>query len=79
MSFRVVLIHGFNKSYRDMRPLQENLELLGYKVENLNFPLTFPDIKYSVSMLKDFLLDLKYGGLNEKEEIILIGYGLGES
>ncbi|MBM6822391.1 esterase/lipase family protein [uncultured Fusobacterium sp.] len=77
MSFRVVLIHGFNKSYRDMRPLQENLELLGYKVENLNFPLTFPDIKYSVSMLKDFLLDLKYGGLNEKEEIILIGYGLG--
>ena len=77
MSFRVVLIHGFNKSYRDMGALQENLELLGYRVENLNFPLTFPDIKFSESMLKEFLLDLKYGGLNEKEEIILIGYGLG--
>ncbi|STO31256.1 Uncharacterised protein [Fusobacterium necrogenes] len=77
MSFRIVLIHGFNKSYRDMKPLQENLELLGYRVENLNFPLTFPDIKFSENMLKEFLLDLKYGGLNEKEEIILIGYGLG--
>lgn len=77
MSFRVVLIHGFYRSYRDMIPLKENLESLGYKVENLNFPLTFPDIKFSEEMLKEFLLDLKYGGLNEKEEIILIGYGLG--
>lgn len=77
MSFRVVLIHGFHRSYRDMIPLKENLEVLGYKVENLNFPLTFPDIKFSEEMLREFLLDLKYGGLNEKEEIILIGYGLG--
>lgn len=77
MSFRVVLIHGFHRSYRDMEPLKENLELLGYRVENLNFPLTFPDIIFSENMLKDFLLDLKYGGLSEKEEIILIGYGLG--
>ena len=28
-------------------------------------------------MLKKFLLDLKYGGMIEKEEIVLIGYGLG--
>ncbi|MBR8702130.1 hypothetical protein IX317_002097 [Fusobacterium sp. DD29] len=77
MSFRVVLIHGFYGSYRDMEPLKENLETLGYKVENLNFPLTFPDIKCSENMLKQFLLDLKYGGHPEKEEIVLIGYGLG--
>ena len=77
MSFRVVLIHGFHGSYRDMEPLRENLESLGYRVENLNFPLTFPDIKYSENILKEFLLDLKYGGHTEKEEIVLIGYGLG--
>lgn len=77
MSFRVVLIHGFYRNYRDMEPLKENLEEFGYRVENINFPLTFPDVKFSENILKQFLLDLKSGGLNEKEEIILIGYGLG--
>lgn len=77
MSYRIVLIHGFRRSYKDMEPLEQNLKSLGYKVENLNFPLTFPDIKFSKEMLKKFLLDLKYGGMIEKEEIVLIGYGLG--
>ena len=77
MSYRIVLIHGFHRSYKDMEPLELNLKSLGYKVENLNFPLTFPDIKFSKEMLKKFLLDLKYGGMIEKEEIVLIGYGLG--
>ena len=72
-----MLIHGFHRSYKDMEPLEQNLKSLGYKVENLNFPLTFPDIKFSKEMLKKFLLDLKYGGMIEKEEIVLIGYGLG--
>lgn len=77
MSYRIVLIHGFHRNYKDMEPLEQNLKSLGYKVENLNFPLTFPDIKFSKEMLKKFLLDLKYGGMIEKEEIVLIGYGLG--
>lgn len=77
MSYRIVLIHEFHRSYKDMEPLEQNLKSLGYKVENLNFPLTFPDIKFSKEMLKKFLLDLKYGGMIEKEEIVLIGYGLG--
>ena len=77
MNYRIVLIHGFHRSYKDMEPLEQNLKSLGYKVENLNFPLTFPDIKFSKEMLKKFLLDLKYGGMIEKEEIVLIGYGLG--
>lgn len=77
MSFRVILIHGFHRSYRDMEPLRENLESLGYRVENLNFPLTFPDIKYSEDILKTFLLELKYSGHTQNEEIVLIGYGLG--
>ena len=77
MSYRIVLIHGFHRSYKDMEPLEQNLKSLGYKVENLNFPLTFPDIKFSKEMLKKFLLDLKYGGMIDKEEIVLIGYGLG--
>ena len=40
MSYRIVLIHGFHRSYKDMEPLEQNLKSLGYKVENLNFPLT---------------------------------------
>lgn len=77
MSFKVILVHGFYNSYRDMESLEENLETLGYRVENLNFPLTFPDISCSENMLKQYLLDLKYNGDSENEEIILIGYGLG--
>lgn len=77
MFYRVVLIHGFFRTYRDMKILEENLINMGYQVDNLNFPLTFPRIEISIEILKNYLLDLKLNKVNEKEEIILIGCGFG--
>ncbi|MDR3258561.1 MAG: alpha/beta hydrolase [Fusobacteriaceae bacterium] len=77
MSYRLVLVHGFMKTFRDMESLENNLTSLGYEVDNLNFPLTFPSMDKSVNILQNFLLDLKDEGLSEEDEIILIGYGLG--
>ncbi|MDR1832817.1 MAG: alpha/beta hydrolase [Fusobacteriaceae bacterium] len=77
MRYRVILAHGFGKSYRDMEPLEKNLTALGYEVDNLNFPLTFPAIEKSAGILRGFLLDLKERGLSDEDEIVLIGYGLG--
>lgn len=77
MNYRLILIHGFFKTYKDMRILEENLLNMGYEVENLNFPLTFPSLEISVDILKKYLLNLKLKQINESEEIVLIGFGFG--
>lgn len=77
ITYRVILIHGFFKTYKDMEKLEDYLTDIGYKVENLNFPLTFPKIEMSIEILKSHLLNLKEKKINEKEEIILIGQGFG--
>lgn len=77
MSYRAILIHGFMKNYNDMEQLENNLIKLGYEVDNLNFPLTFPKIEKSVDILREFLLNIKKRGQDQHEEIVLIGYGLG--
>lgn len=77
MNYRIILIHGFFKTYNDMKDLEENLLNMGYQVENLNFPLTFPKLEISVEILKNYLLGLKEKQINESEEIILIGAGFG--
>lgn len=77
MFYKVVLIHGFFRNYKDMRELEENLLNMGYEVDNLNFPLTFPKIEVSIDIFREYLLNLKNKKINEKEEIILIGFGFG--
>lgn len=44
MNYRIALIHGFFRNYKDMEELENNLMNMGYTVDNLNFPLTFPSI-----------------------------------
>ncbi|MDD7410566.1 MAG: alpha/beta hydrolase [Fusobacterium gastrosuis] len=77
MFYRIVLIHGFFKTYKDMKNLEEYLTNMGYQVDNLNFPLTFPKLEISVELLKNYLLDIKLKKLNESEEIVLIAAGFG--
>jgi predicted alpha/beta hydrolase family esterase len=76
-SYRVVLIHGYNKTEKDMHTLGEYLAELDYKVEYLNLPLLFEEIEHSVSHLKEFLFSLQRSGVNKREEIILIGHSTG--
>ena len=59
MNYRVALIHGFFRNYKDMDELEDNLMNMGYNVDNLNFPLTFPKIEISIDILKKYLLTLK--------------------
>ncbi|WP_022818819.1 esterase/lipase family protein [Fusobacterium russii] len=77
MNYRLILVHGFFRTYKDMRDLEENLLNMGYQVENLNFPLTFPRLEMSVQILKNYLLSLKEKQVTENEEIVIIGYGFG--
>ena len=59
MNYRIALIHGFFRNYKDMEELENNLMNMGYTVDNLNFPLTFPSIDMSINILKKYLLSLK--------------------
>lgn len=77
MNYRLILVHGFFRTYKDMRDLEENLLNMGYQVENLNFPLTFPSLEISVEILKKYLLSLKEKEITENEEIVIIGCGFG--
>ena len=77
MNYRIALIHGFFRNYKDMDELEDNLMNMGYNVDNLNFPLTFPKIEISIDILKKYLLTLKEEGLTKKNEIVLIGFGFG--
>ena len=77
MNYRIALVHGFFRNYKDMEELENNLMGMGYTVDNLNFPLTFPKIDISIEILKKYLLNLKFEGLNQKDEIVLIGFGFG--
>lgn len=77
MNYRLILVHGFFRTYKDMRDLEENLLNMGYQVENLNFPLTFPSLEISVEILKKYLLSLKEKQITENEEIVIIGCGFG--
>ena len=75
MNYRIMLIHGFRRTAKDMKPLENNLKSMGYQVETPEFPLTFNKMSFSMDILRKKLLSLK----NESamEEIVLIGYGLG--
>ena len=60
-----------------MEELENNLMNMGYTVDNLNFPLTFPHIEMSIEILKKYLLSLKEKKINKQNEIVLIGFGFG--
>jgi hypothetical protein len=77
MNYRIALIHGFFRNYKDMEELENNLMNMGYIVDNLNFPLTFPSIDMSINILKKYLLSLKEKKINKQNEIVLIGFGFG--
>lgn len=41
---KVLLVHGYNKNDKDMKPLQKMLNQMGYQAVCLKVPLTFADI-----------------------------------
>jgi len=48
----IILIHGYNKSKKDMIPLKINLIEMNYKVHLLDLPLTKKKFNYAYKIFK---------------------------
>jgi pimeloyl-ACP methyl ester carboxylesterase len=77
IQIKAVLIHGFSKSPNDMRPLERNLEMLGYKCIVPNLPLTFKEFDYSALLLEEILDEYLNNDLHNGEKIHLVGHSTG--
>jgi len=76
MNKNVVLIHGFMRNSKDMQPLKENLDTLGYEGILVNLPLTYQRFEHSVSLLEGILED-RLLNLRKREKIHLVGHSTG--
>lgn len=74
---KVILVHGFSKSSKDMRPLQQNLALFGYECFMPDLQLTFKETAVSTFLLEGFLENLIQLELIEDECIHLVGHSTG--
>lgn len=75
-SKKIVLIHGYFRTYRDMRRLKKYLVELGYKVVRANLPLTFYEIDKGVEEFSIFIINI-LKKLGEDEKISLVGHSTG--
>ncbi|MGO3168964.1 esterase/lipase family protein [Senegalia sp. (in: firmicutes)] len=75
-SKKVVLVHGYFRTYRDMKILKKYLMELGYKVVRANLPLTFYEIDKGVEEFSDLIKDI-IKNLGKDEKISLVGHSTG--
>ena len=75
--YRVVLVHGFLKSKKDMMVLEKKILEKGYSVENIELPLTFSEISICEEILANKIKNIKLSKMKNSKRIILIGHGLG--
>lgn len=73
---RVLLFHGFHRTYRDMTPLRQFLLSKGYKVSRINLPLTFTTIEDATNLLIE-IAEKKIPKLSPGEKIHLVGHSTG--
>lgn len=74
---KVVLVHGFNKNSKDMRPLKQNLNSLGYDCFSPDLQLSFKEIEFSSFMLEGILEEMIKFNLEKNEKIHLVGHSTG--
>lgn len=71
----VILVHGFNSDERDMFPIKERLDRLGYRAVTVNIPLRFSSLDECISsfenQLPQLVPDFNY------EKIHFIGHSMG--
>ncbi|MBC7961239.1 MAG: alpha/beta hydrolase [Vallitaleaceae bacterium] len=73
---RVLLIHGFHKTYKDMTPLRRYLLEKGYQVSRINLPLTFTTIEEATILFNEIAMK-KVPRLKPGEKVHLVGHSTG--
>lgn len=76
ITIKVILIHGFNKNSKDMRPLERNLKLLGYECFSPDLQLTYKEIEFASFVLEGILEEI-INDLKKDEKIHLVGHSTG--
>ncbi|PIC64570.1 alpha/beta hydrolase [Sporosarcina sp. P13] len=74
MKEQVLLLHGFNKTARDMFTLADNLEKRGYKCQSINLPLTRHEFDLSTALVENTLYDM---ASKQDTKIHLVGHSTG--
>jgi pimeloyl-ACP methyl ester carboxylesterase len=74
---KVILIHGFSKNPKDMKPLERHLELMGYNCIIPNLPLTFKEFDYSALVLEDMIDEVIKDNWKQEDKIHLVGHSTG--
>jgi len=73
---KVVLIHGYNKSSKDMGELKKNLENLSYECVSIDLPLTFKSFEENSLIFEDKVKEL-VSNLNVNETLNFVGHSTG--
>lgn len=71
-----VLVHGYNKSKRDMRSLSMNIEKLGHRCYLVNLPLRFNTVDEAYEVFVKQIEDIR-DAIGENVEINLVGHSTG--
>lgn len=74
--YLVVLVHGFNRTERDMTALKNNLQRFGYDVLTVNLPTRFKSLEDCSELFKQQLLEISKG-LTDNQMLHLVGHSLG--
>lgn len=73
---KIVLVHGYFRTSRDMRKMKGYLDDLGYDGVCVNLPLTFSEIDNGLEVFSTFIKDI-IKGLNKNEKISMVGHSTG--
>ncbi|MET3684130.1 pimeloyl-ACP methyl ester carboxylesterase [Alkalibacillus flavidus] len=74
---KVILIHGFFRSDRDMHDMAKYFKREGYDCYTPNLPLTFNEFDVIVSLVEDLVEAIVKSGLDKGEQIHLVGHSTG--
>lgn len=74
----VLLIHGFNKNWSDMVPLQTNLKEMGYNTIIFNLPTRFKTLEECSNILELKFQEIE-NDLGDTRKIHFVGHSMGGS